>query len=326
MRRREFITMLGGAAAAWPVAARAQQPAMPVIGFLNIGSSDTFAHLAQAFRTGLRDSGYVEGRNVAIEYRWAQGLYEHLPALAHDLVGRRVAVIAATGGQEVALAVKAETQSIPVVFTIGTDPVKAGLAASFNRPGANFTGATLISKELGGKQVELIRAMVPKASMIAVFTYTSGAPGAYTEDIRNAAQAQGQGVVVVGINGKEDIDRAFRTVIELHAGALVVDSDAFFNNLRGELVLLAANHKIPTIYAWREIAAVGGLMSYGPSLADVYPQAGIYAGQILKGAKPGDLPVVQPTKFELLINLKTARTLGLEVPPTLLAIADEVIE
>jgi putative ABC transport system substrate-binding protein len=308
MRRREFITMLGGAAAAWPVAARAQQPAMPVIGFLNIGSSDTFAHLAQAFRTGLRDSGYVEGRNVAIEYRWAQGLYERLPALAADLVGRRVAVIAATGGQEVALAVKAETQSIPVVFTIGTDPVKAGLAASFNRPGANFTGATLISKELGGKQVELIRAMVPKASMIAVFTYTSGAPGAYTEDIRNAAQAQGQGVVIVGINGKEDIDRAFRTVIELHAGALVVDSDAFFNNLRGELVLLAAN------------------LSYGPSLADVYRQAGIYAGQILKGAKPGDLPVVQPTKFELLINLKTARTLGLEVPPTLLAIADEMIE
>jgi putative ABC transport system substrate-binding protein len=325
--RREFITLFGGAAAAWPLAARAQQRALPVIGFINPESPDTFGHLEQAFRLGLRDTGYVEGRNVTIEYRWARGQREQLSNLAAELVDRQVAVVAATGGERVAVAVHAATKSIPIVFTIGGDPVKAGLVTSYNKPGGNVTGATLISRELGPKQVELIRIMVPKVSAVAVLIYGGGRGAeSYAADVQAAAQARGQKTTIVSVENKDQLVRAFTTIEAARADVLLVDSDPFFNNLREPLVALAATYRIPTIYAWREIAAVGGLMSYGPSLADAYRQAGIYTGQILKGATPSDLPVVQPTKFELIINLKSARALALDLPQTLFAIADEVIE
>ena len=326
MRRREFIKVLGGAAAAWPLAARAQQ-GMPVVGFLNSGSPESSSFLVTAFREGLKQASYVEGQNVTIEYRWAKSHYNQLQALAADLVRRQVAVIAATGGTISAQAAKVATSTIPIVFNGGDDPIKSGLVASFNRPGGNITGVITQSAALEPKRLGLLRELVPQAAIIAVLLNPTN-PDAELQrrDIQAAAAAIGQQLRIFNASTESEIETAFSALLQQRADALLIGNDAFFVNRREQIVALAARHAVPTIYTFRPFAESGGLMSYSTNLVDVYRQVGVYVGRILKGEKPADLPIVQPTKFELVINLKTAKALGLNVPFGLLNAADEVIE
>lgn len=327
MRRRDFIA-LGGAATAWPCAARAQPKTQPVIGFLHSGSADGAEGSVAAFREGLRDAGYVEGQNLTIEYRWAENQYDRLPALAAELVARRVDVIA-TGGVTIGpVAVKNATSTIPIVFTVGGDPIEAGLVASLNSRSGNVTGATFIGSQLGPKRLELLLEMVPSAKSIGWLSNPGNIHNVTGEGtgVDAAAHALGLQLHIVNARSSSDLETAFPTLVQNGVGALILGNDALFNNRIEQLVALASRHAIPTIYFLREFVAAGGLMSYGASLTNAYRQAGNYVGRILKGAKPAALPVVRPTRFELVINLKTAKTLGLTAPPTLLALADEVIE
>jgi putative tryptophan/tyrosine transport system substrate-binding protein len=324
--RREFITLLGGAAA-WPLAARAQQAAMPVIGFLEIRSPDAIADRLRAFRQGLKDTGYIEGENVAIAYRSAENQIDRLSELAADLVRQQVAVIVATGSPVPALAAKAATTTIPIVFTVAQDPVRLGLVASFARPGGNLTGINFLTGELVAKRLELLRELVPAATRVAVLVNPTNPVAETTvRDVEPAARAIGMQIQVLNASTSREIGAAFATFVRERPDALFVGDDGFFNSRRMQLSLLAMRHAVPAVYGSREIAEVGGLMSYGASITDAYRQVGAYAGRILKGAKPADLPVVQASKFELIINTQTAGMLGLSVPDKLLSVADEVIE
>jgi ABC-type uncharacterized transport system substrate-binding protein len=325
-KRREFIMLLGGAAAAWPLAARAQQQAMPVIGFLHSSSPEPYR--LRAFRQGLKDAGFIEGENVAIEYRWADSQIDRLPALAAELVQRRVAVIAASGGMPSILAAKAATTTIPIVFAIAEDPVRLGLVASLARPSGNLTGINFFGTELAAKRLELLRELVPGAIRIAVLVDPTNATNTETTvgGVEAAARAKGLQIQVLNASNSHEVDAAFATLASERRDALLVGSTAFLADRRVQLAQLAARHAVPAIYVDRQFAEVGGLMSYGASLGDAFRQVGVYAGRILKGAKPADLPVLQSTKFELVINAPTARMLGLTVPDKLLVAADEVIE
>jgi putative ABC transport system substrate-binding protein len=325
MRRREVIRLIGGAAGAWPFAARAQQPPMPVIGFVRSTARAPFENLETAFRDGLREGGFVEGQNVAIEFRFADNDRDRLPLLVADLIRQPVAVIA--GNALASLAAKAATTAVPIVFAAGTDPVRDGLVASLNRPGGNITGAVFFGGDLGPKRLELLRQLVPKATTIAALVHPSSfVTERERREILAAAQVMGQQLIVLEISGEHDFETAFANFVQRGAGALFVGAGAFMNSHRERLVALAARHKLPAVFALREHALAGGLMSYGASQSEAYRQAGIYVGRILKGAKPSDLPVIRSTKLEFVINLKTAKALGLNIPPTLLALADEVIE
>src|SRR5262249_8584240 len=326
MKRRKFISLLGGAAA-WPLAVRAQQAAMPVIGYLSSRSPDDTTHLLAGFRQGLADGGFIERQNVTIEYRWALGRYDRLPELATELARLPVLIVAATGGEPAALAAKAATSTIPIVFATGTDPVKAGLVASYNRPGGNANGINFQTVDMEAKRLGLLHELIPQAKTIA-FLYNPkfAAAEGQLHDVREAAQTLGLQVNVLHASTDDEINAAFRTMVQQQTAALVLAADPFFDTRRSQLVVLAAYIMLPAIYQFREYAAAGGLMSYGIDAVDAYRQVGIYTARILKGAKPVDLPVLQPTKFELIINLKTAKALGLEIPPMLLARADEVIE
>ncbi|MFL4971900.1 MAG: ABC transporter substrate-binding protein [Xanthobacteraceae bacterium] len=326
MSRREFILALGGAAA-WPLPLSAQQPAMPVVGFLNTASPAPFNHLVAAFRSGLEEAGFVEGRNVALEFRWADGRYERLPALAAELVQRSVAVLATSGGDPALLAARAATTTIPIVFLIGSDPVELGYVASFNKPGGNLTGVHQLTAMLGAKRLGLLREVAPRAALMGVLINPSFPPAAaMLKDAEKAAASLGIRVLALNATTESEFEPAFSTLAREQASALLIGADPFFNSRRDLLVALAARYRVPTIYEFREFALAGGLMSYGTSLSDSYRQAGNYAGRLLKGARPAELPIVQSSKFELVVNLKTAKALGLEVPPGLLTAADEVIE
>jgi putative tryptophan/tyrosine transport system substrate-binding protein len=328
MKRRAFISLLGGAAAAWPFAVRAQQPAMPVIGFLSSGGQhlDDVRRLTP-FRQGLNETGYTEGRNVTIEYRGAENRIDRLPELASDLARRQVSVIAAAGSPASALAAKSVTRTIPIVFTNAADPVRIGLVASLNRPGGNVTGVTELGAELGAKRLGLLRELVPSATSIAVLVNPTR-PGvdAQSAQAQEAAQALGLPLHILTASSERDFDAIFLTLVQLRAGALVISADALFSDRSDQIVALARRYSVPTIYEWREAVEAGGLISYGTSRQDAYRQSAILVGRILKGEKPAELPVLQPTKFELVINMKTAKMLGIEVPISMQMLADEVIE
>jgi len=326
--RRKFLATLGGAAVASSLVARAQQAAMPVVGFINAGTSDASARLAAAFRKGLSETGYVEDQNVAVEYHWLEGKYDRLPSLMADLVRRRVAVIATPGSNPAALAAKAATTTIPIVFGVGADPVKLGLVASLARPGGNATGINFFTTELVAKRLGLLHELVPKAVRIAVLVNPANAPSAETtlRDVPEAARAIGLQIQVLNASTSREIEAAFVSLVRDRADALYIGPDGFFGTRRVQFATLAMRHVIPTAFSIREFPEVGGLMSYGTDRLDMFRRVGVYTGQVLKGAKPADLPVLQSTKFEFVINMQTARALGLEVPPQLLASVDEVIE
>ena len=326
MRRRDLLTLLGGVAAAWPIAARAQRAAMPVVGFLHYASPHTLAHLAEAVRRGLKETGYTEGQNVEIEYRWAEGQYERLPALAADLVRRRVNVITA-GGNVAAQAARRATTTIPVVFTSGADPIKSGLVASLSRPGGNLTGVSLLAAEMATKRLELIRDLLPNARSVAMITNPTY-PGSDSEmaEVEAAGRKLGMQTHKTTARNPREIDAAFATIDQLRVDAFMVGADGFFITRREQLAALATRHALPGIYPFPDFPAAGGLLSYGLSLSDAYRQAGVYTGRILKGAKAADLPVMQPTKFELILNLKAAKSFGLAIPSSFQLRADEVIE
>jgi putative ABC transport system substrate-binding protein len=326
LKRRAFITLLGGAATAWPLATRAQQAAMPVVGYLDGGSLGTSAHIVAAFRKGLSETGYIEGRNVVVEYHWAEGNYDRLSVLASDLARRQVAVIVAMGAP-VVVAAKAATSTIPIVFGSGVDPVQAGLVARLSRPGGNVTGVTSMNAEIEAKRLGLLIELLPKATRLALLINPNNPIAEATvKDAQASAAAIGQQLEILAASTNREIDAAFASLVQKRADALLIGPDVFFTNRRVQLATLTVRHGIPAVYAFREFAEAGGLMSYGTSNTERDRQVGVYTGRILKGEKPADLPVLQPTKFELVINLQTARTLGLEVPTTLLARADEVIE
>jgi putative ABC transport system substrate-binding protein len=327
VKRRELIRLLGGAAA-WPLAARAQQPAIPVIGYLGTGSRESDAFRLPSFRQGLSETGYFEGRNVAIEYRWAEGQNDRLPALAADLVGRQVTVITVPASTPGALAAKAATTTIPIIFYIGLDPVELGLVASLNRPGGNLTGVTTLNVELGPKRLELLHELVPTATIIAVLVNPANPINSETtlRDLQTAAGTLGLQLHVLHASTERDFDTVFASLVQMRAGALVIGNDALFLSRSEKLAVLTVRHSVPTIHQYRNFAVAGGLMSYGSATADLSRQVGVYTGRVLRGEKPADLPVQQVTKVELFINLKTAKALGLTVPLPLLARADEVIE
>jgi putative tryptophan/tyrosine transport system substrate-binding protein len=324
MNRRTLIGLLGGAAA-WPLAVRAQQPAMPVIGFMSGRSPEDSAPLLAAFRQGLSEAGFVEGENVAIEFRWARGDYDRLPALAAELVGRRVAVLAALGGEASSAAAKQATSTIPTVFGMGGDPIKAGLVDSFNRPGRNATGFTILSTQLEPKRLGLLRELVPGAPLIGALLGPTPVQG-QLQDIEDATRKIGQRLFVANARNDTELNAAFVSLVQQRVGAVLVAASAYFDTRRDRIVALAAENRLPAMYHLREYPKSGGLISYGPHITDSYHQAGIYVGRILKGAKPADLPVLQPTKFNLVINLKTAKALDLVVPNSMQLLADEVIE
>jgi putative ABC transport system substrate-binding protein len=327
MRRREFITLLGGAAAAWPLAVRAQQPVMPVIGFLSTRSPQEAAHLVRAFHLGLSENGFVDGQNLTVDFRWADGRYDLLPALAAELVRRLEKVIAATGGEPAALAAKAATTTIPIVFAVGGDPVRSGLVASYGQPGGNITGVSILTRTMEAKRIGLLREVVPGATTIG-FLMNPTFPAAETQlgDIQEAVRSHGIQLEIFRASTDQAIDAAFETIARQRISALVIGADPFFDTRRTKLAILAAKQAVPTMFHLREYAEAGGLMSYGIDLPDVYRQVGDYTARILKGAKPADLPVLQPTKFELVINLQTAKALGVDISPNVHSLADEVIE
>ena len=327
MRRREFLSALGGAAASWPLGARAQQAALPVVGFMSGRSAPDSVHLVAAFREGLSEAGFVDGQNVIIEFRWANGQYDQLPALAAQLVSRPVTVLVGVGGDPSAIAAKRATSTIPIVFGMGGDPVKAGLVDSFNRPGANLTGYTLLTNEMESKRVGLLRELVPGVALIGVLLNPKFVPAAQqSQQIENAARTVGQKLVIATASSDEELSAAFALLVRERVNALLVAADPYFDTRRDQIIAFAAQNRLPAIYQFREFAAAGGLISYGPRITDGYRQAGNYTGQILKGAKPGNLPVLQPTKFEMVINLKTANALNLALPNSIQLLADEVIE